>query len=211
MKNSRGFTLSELLIVVAIIVILGLLVLLAINPFTYIKRANDTERKADIYKLQNALESYFSDHESYPPNLQQILISCGGSGLSPYLDKIPCDPNTKAGYSSYITPVGSTAPEHYAIYAPTTSNDFAGANTIPQCPDTLVVNATNMSRYDILTGCGGKIPCVTYYGCKSGACIIVAGGEEAVCSPNSCDADCGGVDCAAQNGSGNYVNECLAN
>ncbi|EKD52782.1 MAG: hypothetical protein ACD_61C00244G0006 [uncultured bacterium] len=188
----RGFTLAELLIVIAIIAILAVLILLALNPFTYIKKAYDTERKTDIYKIKNALENYYADHDSYPPDLATVLATCDGSGLAPYLEKIPCDPNTGRGYTTYTTPVGSSAPQQYAIYAPTTSINYPDANIIPECPDTLIANSTGMSGYDLITGCGGETPtCRIYYGCKSGACVIVAYEESIACSPSSCDSDCG--------------------
>ncbi|KKT61890.1 MAG: hypothetical protein UW56_C0016G0024 [Candidatus Collierbacteria bacterium GW2011_GWD1_44_27] len=191
----RGFTLAELLIVISIIAILAVLILLTLNPFSYIKKAYDTERKTDIHKIKNALENYFADHDSYPPNLQTILADCDGNSLGPYLEKIPCDPNTKQAYPSYTIPEDSTSPQSYAIYAPTTSTNFPDANIIPQCRDTLISSSPGMKNIDIIKGCGGTPPpCYIYYGCKSGACVIVTMDGDVTCYPSSCDTDCGAGD-----------------
>ncbi|KKU32593.1 hypothetical protein A3K29_05645 [Candidatus Collierbacteria bacterium RIFOXYB2_FULL_46_14] len=204
----RGFTLAELLIVITIIAVLAVLILLSLNPFTYFKRAYDTERKDDVYQLKNILESYYADHEYYP-DLKVVLADCNGDSLQPYLDKVPCDPNTGAAYASYTLPVGSTKPQQYVIYAPTTSENFPDANTVDQCPDTLITSSPGISQTAIIIGCGGKGLCTQYYGCKNGACTQVSFDSTVSCTPNSCDSDCGGVDCAAQNGQGGYINECL--
>ena len=74
---SSGFTLIELLIVIAIIGILAVGLVLAINPFAQIQKANDAKRKSDLEQIQKALEQYYSDNNSYP-------LSTGASGNPPY-------------------------------------------------------------------------------------------------------------------------------
>ena len=81
-------TLVELLIVVSIII---LLVLIAIAFFRgQLFKGLDAKRKADINRIKVAIEEYEKDHDCYPP--PQIVVCDPGTGLSPYLDKIPCDP-----------------------------------------------------------------------------------------------------------------------
>jgi prepilin-type N-terminal cleavage/methylation domain-containing protein len=65
-RRSRGFSLMELIVVVAIIVILAGLTL---GGFALVnqKTARDTA-KVQIGLIQNALETYNSDNRSYPPN-----------------------------------------------------------------------------------------------------------------------------------------------
>lgn len=91
----QGWTLSELLIAVAIIAILFLLVWLGLK--TQIGRGYDTRRKTDLDQISKAFEEYFNDHDCYPA--VGILDTCGGSALAPYLAKIPCDPVTKTPYT----------------------------------------------------------------------------------------------------------------
>ena len=95
MKHSGGWTLMELLIVIAIIGILALLYLLT-NWKQSLYRANDARRKTDLANIRRAFEEYYNDHNCYPP--VTILSGCGGTGLSPYLDKVPCDPTTRQSY-----------------------------------------------------------------------------------------------------------------
>jgi type II secretion system protein G len=66
MQKSKGFTLIELLIVVAIIAILAAI---AVPNFLEAQvRAKVARVKSDQRTLATAIESYFVDHGSYPPN-----------------------------------------------------------------------------------------------------------------------------------------------
>lgn len=72
MRN-KGFTLVELLIVMAI---LGILVTLVAGGFRNAQmRGRDAKRKSDLRELANSLELFFSDHNRYPPS------SAGGQVL----------------------------------------------------------------------------------------------------------------------------------
>lgn len=57
-------------------------------------KARDAKRKSDLKKISIALEDYLNDHRCYPDE-----VTCDpGTGLVPYLNKIPCDPKTKESY-----------------------------------------------------------------------------------------------------------------
>lgn len=94
-RSDAGWTLMELLIVIAIIALLALLGLL-VNWKKSIFRANDARRKTDLANIRRSFEEYYNDHNCYPD--AAILDNCGGTGLAPYLAKIPCDPATREGY-----------------------------------------------------------------------------------------------------------------
>jgi prepilin-type N-terminal cleavage/methylation domain-containing protein len=64
MKNNKGFTLIEMLIVIAIIAILSGIVLVGVAGFQ--ASARDARRIADIRNTQNLLELYYTEHGSYP-------------------------------------------------------------------------------------------------------------------------------------------------
>lgn len=87
--HDGGWTLMELLIVVAIIALLAVIFLLG-NWKHYIERAQDAKRKTDVAAIRQAFEEYYNDNECYPAST--ILDNCGGDELSPYLKRIPCDP-----------------------------------------------------------------------------------------------------------------------
>lgn len=91
-----GFTLVELLLVITVIAILAVIVLMGINPKRQIDKSYDAVRKKDLNNLKIAFEDYNSDHSCYPP--AEILDVCGGDRLQPYIEKIPCDPQTKEKY-----------------------------------------------------------------------------------------------------------------
>lgn len=95
MKKQEGWTLMELLIVIAIIAILTLIGM-GVNWQKNIFRANDTRRKTDLSNIRRAFEEYFNDNECYPAI--DVLDTCGGDALAPYLAKIPCDPTTRQPY-----------------------------------------------------------------------------------------------------------------
>jgi len=108
----------EILIFVALIAVLSTVALLAINPMTQLKKSRDARRKNDLEKVQNKLESFFSDKGDYP------TISCeddeccqqlekNDSLLSPYLDGIPADPVPDRKYLYCSQPEKS---QWYKIY-----------------------------------------------------------------------------------------------
>jgi prepilin-type N-terminal cleavage/methylation domain-containing protein len=69
-KNSKGFTIVELLIV---IVVIGILAALVIVQFTNVQaRARDAERKSDIRALQSKVAEYYALNGYYPTALSQI-------------------------------------------------------------------------------------------------------------------------------------------
>jgi prepilin-type N-terminal cleavage/methylation domain-containing protein len=63
-KNSKGFTIVELLIVIVVIAILAALVL---NSFRGVQeRARDTKRRTDVNAQASQLEVYYTDNGGYP-------------------------------------------------------------------------------------------------------------------------------------------------
>lgn len=211
-KNRRtGFTLVEVLIVITIIVILGLAILLTLNPLTQIFKGYDTRRRSDLDLLETTFENYYADHGSYPS--PTVLEQCDSPGLQPYLNSIPCDPTTKKPYKSYFVSGPSenqSLPQQYAIYASIEApgNDPA-VNQIHNCPQTIAVHSPGMSNANLIKGCSGITICPNYYGCQSGVCVLVSQDLPPSCQPNSCDADCGGVDCGKKVDDV-FTNECVA-
>src|SRR2546422_562625 len=79
--NKKGFTLIEILIVVAIIALLASIVLVGLGPARV--KGRDARRVADIRQMQNALEIWNTKCGSYP----QGGVACVGAttpGASTY-------------------------------------------------------------------------------------------------------------------------------
>lgn len=59
-NNTKGFTLLELLIVIAIIAILSVALILTLNPAETLKKSRDSQRISDLNTLKTALSLYVS-------------------------------------------------------------------------------------------------------------------------------------------------------
>ena len=104
-----GFTLAELLLVVALIAILAVSVLLSFQHQT--ARGYDAKRKTDLTKLRTVFEDYYNDNNCYPPKDKWDLYDCAtganGDFLVPtYVSSIPCDPRTNTPYLYITMPEG---------------------------------------------------------------------------------------------------------
>ena len=70
LRRSDGFTLLELLVVVAVVGILAAIVIQQFN--IYRSRAIDTQMRSDLKSAAMAMESYFADFQSYPTSVGGI-------------------------------------------------------------------------------------------------------------------------------------------
>ncbi len=79
LKDSRGFTIVELLIVIIVIAILATLVITAYNGVQ--AKARDVKRHSDAGEVQKAAEAYKADHEGYPVTTANITDSANAVKL----------------------------------------------------------------------------------------------------------------------------------
>jgi len=73
---SRGFTLVELLIVIALLGVIATIVIAAINPIEQANRAADAGLKADASQLLSAIDRFYATHSDFPWN------ECTGAGCT---------------------------------------------------------------------------------------------------------------------------------
>ena len=64
--RERGFTLVELLIVIALIAILSVAVLATINPIEQANKAKDSTVQNDAAEVMNSYERYYANAQAYP-------------------------------------------------------------------------------------------------------------------------------------------------
>lgn len=117
-KNRQGFSLLELVIVMAVLMILGTALFFWIDPVEQVGKAKDKRRQQDILNIANAFADYSRDHKGALPILGQVdtnkkvlctnqsgaQLTCGASTqyclkiddqefFAKYLGKLPLDPD----------------------------------------------------------------------------------------------------------------------
>ena len=94
---SKGFTMIELIVVVAI---LGFLSVFVVSRYTHPqKEARDNRRLADIASIRSALDYFYLDKGFYPPQPAYQTAGIGLISLIPeYLHSLPRDPRGGRDY-----------------------------------------------------------------------------------------------------------------
>lgn len=85
MRAARGFTLMELLVVLALVAVLASLVAPVVS--NSISRAKEATLKENLFILRKAIDDYYADAGSYPTELKQLVEKR-------YIRRIPADPLT---------------------------------------------------------------------------------------------------------------------
>lgn len=121
-KNKKGFTLIEILIVIAIMVIMATVVIVALNPTKRFQDARNARRNSDVQSILTAIHQSIVDNNGAMPagisTTEQQLGTCASGGGTPctgaaaaclnmsttlatYLKTIPIDPNGTAASTQY--------------------------------------------------------------------------------------------------------------
>lgn len=147
MKNTKvfstlkkGFTLIEILLVIALIAILAGIVIFAINPAKQLAEGRNTQRRSDVNTIINSLHQYSIDHNGDLPGTLRLDDNCNNSALNEicrsgssscenltdlsgtitanqtYLVSIPIDPNSSGNGTGYYASINSNG--HLVVCAP---------------------------------------------------------------------------------------------
>ncbi|MCX6793144.1 MAG: prepilin-type N-terminal cleavage/methylation domain-containing protein [Candidatus Falkowbacteria bacterium] len=131
-SSKKGFTLIEILLVVAAIAILAGIVIFAINPTKQLGETRNAQRRADVNTILNAVYQYAIDNNGTVPasitTTQTGICKTGGTctGLidlsvltasEKYLTSMPFDPSTSTVNSTGYE-IKKTANNRITVVAP---------------------------------------------------------------------------------------------
>ena len=94
-KRQAGFTLVELLVVLAIISILASMAVVQYR--NSIQLANEGVLKTNLVRMRDAIDQYYADKGKYPTSLDALVTDH-------YMRKIPEDPFTKSSETWQTVP-----------------------------------------------------------------------------------------------------------
>lgn len=132
MKSKKGFTLIEVLLSVAIIAILSGIVIVAVNPFKQLADARNTQRRADVTTVLNAVYQYTVDNTGTIPAVITTTPTavCATAGVctglidlsilttnEKYLTALPKDPVTGTVNSTFYN-ISKSANGRVTVAAP---------------------------------------------------------------------------------------------
>lgn len=111
--RQKGITLVEVLIVTAVLAIVWIIAVNAINPLEQFAKSRNTKRNAGVNAIANALHQYTAQHGSLPPGISGVttVISSEGADLCEflipkYLPALPQDPGSNNGVRIFPSDCG---------------------------------------------------------------------------------------------------------
>lgn len=195
-----GFTLIEVLVVMAILGMMAVILVGILNPIALTGRGYDARRKKDLGRIKVAFEEYYNDKGCYPTEgisaTLRLKSSCGSKTIfSPWLASWPCDPNGEPYY--VFVESNTTCPRWFKLITNLENkkdmdipsgwyeqgNYYVGDGTLGINQANYGTSSTNVLWYDraVLAGCGRS----------GGGCYYLARGN--VC--NALGQSCRGGNC----------------
>ena len=93
--DGRGFTLIELIVVMALIVLLATIGLTAYR--SSVQRGREAVLHEDLYRMRDAIDQYYADKSKYPADLNELVAAS-------YIRRVPVDPMTNSADSWQLVP-----------------------------------------------------------------------------------------------------------
>lgn len=138
-RRSRGFTLLEILLVIAIIAILAAIVIIAINPGKQLAESRNAERSSEVNTILNAVYQYSVDNSGDVPSdisatateiCASGAASCTGlvdlsalTASGKYIVATPVDPKTTSGNGTGYTILKDGTSGRITVAAPAAERD----------------------------------------------------------------------------------------
>jgi type IV pilus assembly protein PilA len=125
MKQQKGFTLMEILLVIGLLAVLAVVVFVALDPAKRFQDTRNARRTTDIQNILSAVHTYVNDQKGvFPAAVPAVETQIGtdttgcaiatggcaaaatscvdlGTALGSYLKSIPIDPTGTAGKTGY--------------------------------------------------------------------------------------------------------------
>lgn len=172
----KGFTLIEILIVVAIIAILASVVLVGLGPTQQAGR--DARRLSDLRQVQNGLELYYNKCGFYPGSATgasacaasnnaatagyaDMSSAVTGSGLG--INTMPLDPTNAAPHTYLFDTNGKTASQYVlaAVLENTGNTVFTGYTALTVTQLATYTSGDTLTNSAVATACVAPEYCLT--------------------------------------------------
>jgi prepilin-type N-terminal cleavage/methylation domain-containing protein len=103
-KKEKGFTLIELIIVMAILGLLAVIVLVLVNPVERLAQARDSNRMTSITQLGHSLQAYYTTNSAYPATATwaQDLVAKGE--ISTFPSGVPYSAYSVTNCTTFVQP-----------------------------------------------------------------------------------------------------------
>lgn len=113
-----GFTLLELVVVMAILGLLVTATLIMLDPSGQFAKVNDATRRRDLNEIRNALDTYYNDNNCYPQSIPFGDVWQENGVV--YMKKVPQDPSCGSNKENcYVYEVDNSqaCPQWNVVYA----------------------------------------------------------------------------------------------